>query len=123
MRQAFLAHERISLRSEAVDRKRSRVLLWITCVEDTIEQRDLLHLDNLWRHAPFLHGLQGDIRSQDTLGHAAVVGWLPDHAPAAELAEPPHAERGMRIVAVAIREHHVELVLLCPAVADGVVAL
>src|SRR5678815_596214 len=100
MRQAFLAHERTALRTEAVDRKRSRVLLRIACVEDTIEQRDLLQLDNLWRHAHFLHGLNVDIRSQHTLGHAAVVWWLLDHAPAAELAEPPHAERGMRIVAV-----------------------
>ena len=57
---------------------------------DAVEQRELLHLGHLRRDAHLLHRLEVDVRPHDPLGDALVVGRALDHAPAAELGEPPH---------------------------------
>ena len=83
---------------------------------------NFVHLGHLLRHPHLLHRLEVDVRPQHLLRHRGVIGGALDHAPAPELAEPPLAERRLRIVGVAIREGHVELVLLLAAVAVVVVA-
>src|SRR5213075_223588 len=70
----------------------------------------------------FLHRLLVNVRTHDLLDHAVVVRRPGDHAPAPELAEPPLAVFGLRIVAVALAENHVAIVLLLSLVAVIVVA-
>ena len=100
----------------------SRVLLRVLAVEHAVEERDRLLLGHLHRHAHLLHGFEVDVRAQHPLGDAGVVRRALDHAPAPELRQPPLRVDLLRIVAVPVREDHVDRILLDAAVAVVVLA-
>src|SRR4029450_12080924 len=90
----------------AMNRKAGRILFRVLAVELAIEQLELLDL-RYRLHADLLHRLEIQILAQDFFHDALVIRRLFDHSPAPELAQPPHPESLLRIVAAPVREDHV----------------
>src|SRR4030095_11858112 len=66
--------------------------------------------------AHVFHGVLVEIRAEDLTNDPLVVRDTRDHAPPAELGEPPDTVLWLWIIAVSLAEDHVGLVLLFPAV-------
>src|SRR6266700_1730909 len=89
-----------------VNAKAFCVLLRVLWIEDSVGEFDRTHVGGRNLHAQFLHGGEIQVRSKDLFGYLFVIGRGLDHAPAAELAEPPVPVRSRWEITVALGEDH-----------------
>src|SRR5437899_89710 len=103
--------------SHVMNRERPRILFRVARVEHcAVAESHGLQVGDLRRDVDLFHRLHIDIRPEHALRDGLVVRHLFDHAPPAELTEPPEAVRTVRVIAVPLREDHVVRVLLLPSV-------
>src|SRR6185369_11150166 len=77
----------------------------------TVEQSFLVVVRSAVGIADLLHRFLIEVRTHDLFGDALVIRRPADHAPAAELGQPPLRELRLRIIAVALAVNHVVIVL------------
>src|SRR5690349_2108670 len=89
---------------------------------NSIEQSLLIVVRPAVHASDFFHCLFVDVRAHHLFGDAFIVRRARNHSPAAELGEPPFAIFWLGIIAVALAENHVVVVLFFASVTVVVVA-
>src|SRR5688572_13647364 len=102
---------------EVVDRKTFGVLFRFGRVKcDSVEECFRLVIQTAVGVTDLFHRFFVEVMAEYLADHSAVIRGPAHHAPAPELAEPPNPVLRLRVVAIALAENHVMLVLPASAV-------